>query len=122
MKDSRRSQADWFPEVGTIEFYTRINTLLEPSMKVLDFGAGRGEALTDSGCGYKKRLMMLRGKVAEVIACDVGEAVLDNPGVDSAVVIQLDVPLPFADSTFDLIVSDFVFEHIADPVLVSAEL
>ncbi len=66
--------------------------------------------------------MTLRGRVAKVIACDVDEAVLSNPGADEAVVIQPDQPLPFVDGSFDLIVSDFVFEHIADPVLVSGEL
>lgn len=38
------------------------------------------------------------------------------------IVIRADELLPFADGTFDLIVSDFVFEHIADPALVSKEL
>ena len=131
MKESRKIQTGWFPEVGaagftsldgTIEFYTRINALLEPSMTVLDFGAGRGATLADSDCDYKKQLMTLRGKASKVIACDVDEAVLDNPGADTAIVIQVDELLPFADGTFDLIVSDFVFEHIADPAPVSAEL
>jgi len=131
MRESTRITVDWFPEVGaggftsldgTIELYTRINALLEPAMTVLDFGAGRGAALTESECAYKKKLMTLKGKVAKVIACDVDEAVLHNPGADEAVVIQPEAPLPFADETFDLIVSDFVFEHIAKPALVSTEL
>lgn len=121
----------WFPEVGaggftsrdgTIEFYSRINALLMPSMTVLDFGGGRGATLTDGDCNYKKKLMTLKGKVRKVIACDVDEAVLQNPGADELVVIRADELLPFADGTFDLIVSDFVFEHIADPALVSKEL
>lgn len=66
--------------------------------------------------------MALRTKVAKVVACDVDQAVLSNPGADETVVIQPDEPLPFADGAFDLIVSDFVFEHIADPALVSKEL
>ena len=66
--------------------------------------------------------MTLRGKVKKVIACDVDEVVLSNPGADEAVVIQPDAPLPFADDAFDLIISDFVFEHIDNPLLVSSEL
>ena len=128
---STKIETYWFPETGaggfnsldgTIEFYNRINALLEPGMAVLDFGAGRGAALTGSAYGFKKRLMTLRGKVAKVIACDVDKVVLENPGADESVVIQPDVALPFADRTFDLIVADYVFEHIADPALVSAEM
>lgn len=131
MKESAKIEASWFPEVGaggftsldgTIEFYTRINALLMPDMTVLDFGGGRGAALTESDCDFKKRLMTLRGKVRKVVACDVDEAVLSNPGADETLVIQPDEPLPFADGAFDLIVSDFVFEHIANPALVSKEL
>ncbi len=131
MQGSSEIEARWFPEVGaggftsldgTIEFYTRINALLEPGMTVLDFGGGRGVTFIESASSYKQQLMMLRGKVAKVIACDVDEAVLINPAADETVVIRADAPLPFADGTFDLIVSDFVFEHIADPLFVSGEL
>ena len=131
MKDSLRIQARWFPEIGaggfssldgTIEFYTRINALLESDMNVLNFGAGRGAALTESECNYKKQLMTLRGKAAHVIACDIDDVVLNNPGADEVIVAQRDKPLPFNDGAFDLIVSDYVFEHIEDPELVSAEL
>ena len=37
---------------GTIEFYTRVNMLLESDMTVLDFGAGRGAALKDGEYSY----------------------------------------------------------------------
>ena len=107
---------------GTIEFYTRINALLGPTMAVLDFGAGRGALLTDGYCDHKKKLMTLRRKVAKVVACDIDEAVLSNSGADETVVIQTDAPLPFPDASFDLILADFVFEHIARPAFVSAEL
>jgi len=131
VKESAKIEAAWFPEIGaggftsldgTIEFYTRINALLASNMTVLDFGGGRGAALTEGDCVFKKRLMTFKGKVAKVIACDVDEAVLSNPGADETMVIQPDQPLPFADASFDLIVSDFVFEHIADPARVSGEL
>jgi len=90
VKNSTSILAAWFPEVGaggftsldgTIEFYTRINALLGPTMAVLDFGAGRGALLTDGYCDHKKKLMTLRRKVAKVVACDIDEAVLSNSGL-----------------------------------------
>ena len=133
-KAFERSQevlALWFPEVhaggytcidGTVEFYGRVQALLRPEMHVLDFGGGRGAALHDDTSGLRRDLRTLRGKCAKVVACDVDGAVMENPGADESQVVQPDAPLPFADGTFDLIVSDFVFEHIADPALVASEL
>jgi len=121
----------WFPEVGaggytsldgTVEFYGRVQALLRPDMHVLDFGAGRGAGLQEDAAAFRKALRRLRGKVAKVTACDVDEAVLKNPGADEAVVIRPDESLPFEDGAFDLIVADFVFEHIGDPALVSTEM
>ena len=123
--------ARWFPEVGaggftsndgTVEFFGRVQALLRREMHVLDFGGGRGAALHDDTSGFRRELRVLQGKCAKVVACDVDDAVMQNPGADESHVVQPDAPLPFADGTFDLIVSDFVFEHIADPALVSSEL
>ncbi|MBK1633336.1 SAM-dependent methyltransferase [Thiohalocapsa halophila] len=120
-----------FPEIGaggftsrdgTVEFLTRVHSLLRPQMQVLEFGAGRGAGLQDDAVPLRRGLRNLQGKVARAVACDVDEAVRAHPGADEAVVIQPDAPLPFADADFDLIVSDFVFEHIQDPAQVSAEL
>ena len=66
---------------GTIEFYTRINALLRPTMVAPDFGAGRGPVLADGYSDHKKKLMTLRGKVAKVVACDIDEAVLSTSGL-----------------------------------------
>ena len=134
LNSAHRSQsiiAQSFPEVeaggytsvdGTIEFYGRIQSLLRPDMQVLDFGAGRGAGLRDDTVVYRKDLRALQGKAAKVTVCDVDKAVLDHPATDEAVVIEPNAPLPFSDGAFDLIVCDFVFEHIVDPALVSVEL
>jgi SAM-dependent methyltransferase len=128
---SQGIRAQWFPEVkaggytsldGTVEFYGRVQALLRPEMVVLDFGAGRGSGLQNDSSSFRKDLRVLRGKVAKIVACDVDEAVLDNPGADQTLVILPNEPLPFADGTFDMIISDFVFEHITDPALAAAEL
>ena len=107
---------------GNIEFYGRINALLHPAMTVLDFGAGRGKDATDDPVTFRRQLRILRGKVAEVIGVDTDVAVLANPSVDSAVVIEENEVLPFADESIDLIFSDFCFEHLTNPAAVACEL
>jgi Methylase involved in ubiquinone/menaquinone biosynthesis len=106
---------------GTMEFYSRIAALLRPDMTVLNFGAGRGAYLEDR-VPYRRQLCQLRGRVSKVVAADVDPAVRENADVDEALVVAENAPLPFADESFDLIVSDFVFEHIATPVQTAAEL
>lgn len=107
---------------GTIEFYARVNALVKPTMRVLDFGAGRGGWYSDDPESYGSKLRNLRGMVDSVVGCDVDIAVLENRALDTSVVIDHGARLPFGDHEFDLIVSDYVFEHIDDPDLTAAEL
>ena len=107
---------------GTVEFYSRINALLDSSMTVLDLGAGRGAQFEDEKSPYRRSLSMLQGKVKELVGADVDDAVHSNPYMDRTVVFGLDGKLPFPDGSFDLIMSDWVIEHIQDPQAFSAEI
>jgi SAM-dependent methyltransferase len=106
---------------STVDFYTRVNALLSPEMIVLDFGAGRGRG-SEGPSSYVRTLATLKGKVQKVVGADVDPVVRDNPLIDDAVVIAPDSPLPFADRSIDLIVSDWTFEHIQNPNIVVREL
>jgi SAM-dependent methyltransferase len=106
----------------TVEFYSRIAALLQNADKVLDFGAGRGSNILLDSSPYRRQLKMLRGRCAQLEGCDVDPIVLSNPFLDSARVIEPLQPLPYEDNFFDLIVADWVFEHIQDPEPVVAEL
>ncbi|MFI5429206.1 methyltransferase domain-containing protein [Aeromicrobium sp. UC242_57] len=97
---------------GQIEFYTRINALVDEKSRVLDFGAGRGHWAVDPMPEMSRRLRMLRGRVAEVVGTDVDPAVLTNPALDTAQVVPLGDRLPFADDSFDLVIADHVLEHV----------
>ena len=129
--DSTPNLARFFPEVraggftridGTIEFYTRVNALLSPEMTVVDFGAGRGAAFHDDSCSYRRSLRRLRGKVAKVIGVDIDSVIVQNPGLDEAHTVAVNDPIPLPDASVDLIISDFTFEHVSDPVRCAAEL
>jgi SAM-dependent methyltransferase len=97
---------------GQVEFYTRVNALVDEHSHVLDFGAGRGQWAVDPMPAISRRLRMLRGRVARVVGTDVDDAVLTNPSLDEAKVVAPGEPLPFDDGTFDLIVADHVLEHV----------
>lgn len=97
---------------GQVEFYTRINALVDASSSVLDFGAGRGHWAVDPTPPIARHLRMLRGRVARVVGTDVDPVVLTNPAVDEAHVVQLGQALPFDAESFDLVIADHVLEHV----------
>lgn len=107
---------------GTVEFYTRVNALLEPTAVAVDLGAGRGRFFYDDAVPYRRTLQLLKGKCARVIGLDVSDAVLSNPAVDEARLIGADGRLPLEDTSVDFILSDHTFEHISDPELFEKEI
>jgi len=84
---------------GTIEFYNRINAVLEPEFKVLDLGAGRGAWYYSKKPEYKWLLRTLKGKVGEYIGADV---------------VIKDGLLPLGDGEVDIVICDWVLEHVVD--------
>jgi SAM-dependent methyltransferase len=105
---------------GTIEFYTRVNALLPQHGAVLDFGAGRARWF-NSDDPYSRRLRSLDGRVRKLAGVDMDPAVLENPVLTEAHVVAPGAPLPFEDGAFDLVLADYVFEHLGDPGSVIAE-
>jgi len=89
---------------------------------VLDYGAGRAKWFEDSVSNYRRFVQHLNADAAYVVAADVDPVVKTNRASSEQVVLEPDAPLPFADSSFDVIVSDWTFEHIEKPASVAAEL
>lgn len=108
--------AGWYcRDDATVDFYLRISSLVRENDCILDLGAGRGEAadnLTDEMIHGKLRgLIGHRGKR---IGIDVDPVVLSNPMLDEAYVVRPGERYPFEDETFDVVISDWVVEHIED--------
>jgi SAM-dependent methyltransferase len=98
---------------GTVAFFNRVNSLLEPSFVVLDVGCGRGACDEDSVV-LRKNLRILKGKVAKVIGIDVDRNAQENPFLDEFHLIQ-GHSWPVESNSIDLIVCDNVLEHIEEP-------
>src|SRR5439155_11744717 len=83
-------------------------------------GAVRGLTVLDLGCGTGRHALWLAGKGADVTAVDFSPDMLAEarrtPGAETVrfVVHDLHEPLPFADGTFDLVVSGLVLEHLRE--------
>ena len=103
-------------ESGTRRFYKRVRAACVG--RVLDFGAGCGSWFDRPA---ERVWRDLRG-LAEVWACDIDPAVLDHPAADHRYVLVERTSLPFGDDSFDLILCDYVFEHLSEPSVVASEL
>jgi SAM-dependent methyltransferase len=104
---------------GTINFFIRVNALLEAGSVVLDVGCGRGE-YTDDSIKARRDLRILRGRCCSVIGIDVDPASRVNPGIDELRLIE-GPTWPVANESIDLCLCDNVIEHIADPEAFFAE-
>jgi SAM-dependent methyltransferase len=109
---------------GTVKFYGVVRAIMlkTRARRVLDFGAGRGAALADDRSHYRRHLRDLRATGAHVTACDVDDIVETHCASDQQIVIKAGRPLPFADESFEVIVSDMTFEHIENAPFVAGEL
>lgn len=131
LRPLNRALANRYPEIRVsgftyddveIAFSAQVRSLLRPLSRVLDYGAGRGEWYEDDEVEFRKDLQLMKGRCAEIVGCDVDRAVELNRAMDRHVVIDPGEPLPFPDASFDMIVSRYVFEHIADPRTAAREL
>jgi SAM-dependent methyltransferase len=111
----------FLPNDGTIDFYLRVNSLARKSHTLLDLGAGRAEWYEDEQCETRKSIRLMTGKVATVVAADVDDAVLFNRASDKQIIMK-DGVIPLGDSSVDLVVADYVLEHVEEPEKFAAEV
>lgn len=99
---------------GFVEFYSRVNALLDEDSVVLDFGAGRGVWAHEPIPAFSKQLRAIHARVRRYEGVDVDPVVLDNPTLAEAKVIRPGDGLPYDAGTFDMVIADYVLEHVAE--------
>ena len=80
---------------GFVEFYSRVNALLEDDAEVLDFGAGRGLWATENLAPFHRQLRAIEKRAKRVVGVDVDQVVLENPTLAEAQVIGPGGPIPY---------------------------
>jgi SAM-dependent methyltransferase len=101
---------------GVIQFYSRVNALIESDSVVVDFGCGRGQHVEDP-IPFRRGLRNLRGKVAKVIGLDVDITARDNPTIDEFYSLTPGSSWPLENDSVDLAICDYVLEHLPKPEL-----
>lgn len=114
----------WRPETAAggftrddedVVFYTRVNALVRPDMVVADLGAGRGARYDEGSAAFRKSFFNFQGRVKTVIGLDVDPVVLQHPHLDEALTIEPGGRLPLEDDSVDLIICEWVIEHVEHP-------
>jgi SAM-dependent methyltransferase len=105
----------FYPNVGghwdDSRFRETILRYLRPHMRVLDLGAGAGILPQ----------MNFRGLAREVVGIDLDHRVVTNPYLDRGIVGSGEA-IPLGDAEADIVISDNVLEHLAEPEMVFKEI
>jgi len=98
------------------------NKLVKDYLLLVKKHMNKDSVILDAGCGeggvFSKSILNKKGKRKSLIGIDLGNA--KNPYVDKKYFGSLD-KLPFKDNTFDIIVCEWVAEHLEKPQLVFNE-
>ena len=104
-----RSRPGWTD--GTQDLHALCRQFINTSSRVLEIGPGRGGQTSQ----------FLTGISASVVGLDVDPTATANPYLHDVRIYDGTV-FPFADGSFDVVVSDYALEHVQKPAALLAEI
>jgi ubiquinone/menaquinone biosynthesis C-methylase UbiE len=105
----KRLKPSW--DDSMVIFSRLFGQAVRPQTKLLDIGCGRGNVVIDD----------YRAHIANAVGIDTdNEAVEGNAQLDRIVIGNIE-KLPFPDRSFDIVISQWVIEHLEYPEKVFAE-
>ena len=113
---------EFSPNDGTIDFYLRIRTLINKKKVLLDLGAGQGDWFNDKkNINLRKSIQFLKKDVKKLYAADIDRSVLKNKTSHKNLIIKKNL-IPLKKNSVDIIICDWVFEHIEKPSIFYSEI
>jgi len=94
---------------GDVFFRAIVSDRLESGAYVLDLGCGKGGKETE-----------FRSEAALVVGCDISQTISMNSSVSTVVRGDANM-LPFRSASFDVVVMDYVIEHLESPTRCAQE-
>lgn len=111
----KRYLGGFSPFDGTVEFYCRIQSIIEDkNFVVADVGAGRGQWYFEDQVPFRRRLQFLKPHTQRFIGLDIDPIVLSNLTTTENRLISGN-RFPLEDASVDVVIADWVFEHIDSP-------
>lgn len=108
---------DISPLDGTLMFYNRVYSLCPSKAIVLDYGASAGDSLSLT-TEAKRNLMLLKPYSITRIGVDVDVDIEKNQFLDRYFILdeKNGFKIPLEDSSVDLVIADWVIEHLPNPI------
>lgn len=104
-----RSIPKWID--GTTEYHRFCESYIQKDTVVLELGSG----------SKNKTSAFLKSVSAKLVGLDVDKGIVENPYLDQAVLYD-GRGFPFKDESFDVVISDYVNEHLENPVAICHEI
>ena len=110
------------PNDGTIDFYLRIRTLINKNKVVLDLGGSNAPWYNKNKNNQLiKSIQFLKKDVKKLYVADIDPIVLKNRSTHKNLLIKKD-KIPLKDKSVDIIICDWVFEHIENKLKFYGEI